>query len=206
MPASEYTDAAGVKAYAQIATDETGYDSTITALIEPVSRAIDDYCHRWFYARTMTRLYDYQEAWKLRLDRDCLTVTGLTNGDTQLLDSAYYFLYPVAGPPYRWIEINRQSGRVFQWSGTPQQCLRVVGTWGFSATAPSEIKLAASIWIAYLIQLGPNSGIQSKTIGDDTTSYEQLTINLKEPPGAAREILDRFKARRIASINPVMSW
>ncbi len=206
MPPSEYTTAASVKAYAQIASDEIGYDAAIAGLIEPVSRAIDDYCHRWFYARTMTRVYDYQEAWRLRLDRDCLTVTTLTNGDTQVLDPAHYFLYPVSGPPYRWIEINRQAGHLFQWSGTPQQCLSVAGTWGYTATAPSAITNAANIWIAYLLQLGPNSGVQSKTLGDDTTSYEQLTVNLKNPPGAARQILDRYKPVRIGSINTIMNW
>lgn len=109
MAGDQYTSLADAKIYAGIPVTDESRDELITYLIPHVSRHIDKYCHRFFYARTATQIYDYQNQFKLWLRWDLNSLTSVTNGDGTLFDITTLFKYPSDGPPYQWIELNRST-------------------------------------------------------------------------------------------------
>jgi hypothetical protein len=203
MAASDYTSLATYRSFRQYKTANTKDDALISMLIDPVSREIDGHCHRIFWPETRTDLYDYQEQFKLMLREDLFSVTAITHGDGEVLNPMYYILYPLMGPPYRWITINRHYGYGFRWVRTDQAAISVTGMWGFldkTGNIPSGITLACNAWINYLVQATKNAGIKSTSIGDYSVSYSAALDYLKNgPPNEVAGILARFKKVNIAS-------
>lgn len=203
MAASDYTSLATFRSFHQYKSTNTKDDALISMLIEPVSREIDGYCHRQFWPETRTDLYDFQEVFKLMLREDLHSVTEITHGQGEVLDPKYYILYPLMGPPYRWITINKHYGYGFRWTNTDQAAIAVTGIWGFldkGGTTPSSITLACNAWINYLIQATKNAGVKSTSIGDYSVSFSAALDYLKNgPPNEVSGILARFKKANIAS-------
>lgn len=199
-----YTSVDEVLRYQQRTDASDEYKAAVAQLIDPVSRQIDTHCRQWFYARTQTRVYDFQRRERLWLDAPLLTLTTLTNGDDDVLTASNYFLYPRVGPPYHWIDINRASGVYFQWSATPQQCISVTGTWGNTTTAPTLVRLAACAWISHLLPAGQDVGVQSKSVGSFSVSYGAAQVELKEVPGEVTMMLSGFIYRTYNSMSGVI--
>lgn len=203
MSTPDYTTLGVVKVFAEIPAGDTSRDDFINWMIPRISRQVDKYCHRHFYPKQATEIYDYNDEWKLWLRGDLHSMGSITNGDLTTLDPSHYFLYPLSGPPYGWIEINRSSGVTFRFGAlTPQQSISISGIWGYleDGDVPSGIVDGATTWISYLLKLGKNAGIRSKTIGDYTVSYANFVDAVKEgPPGESSYYLDHFIKRRYSS-------
>jgi hypothetical protein len=202
---SSYCTLADAKIAAEIPIDDTSRDSVIARLIPHVSRHIDTYCHRFFYPKTATEVYDYQGEWKLWLRGDLQSLTSITNGDGTLLDVSTIFKYPMIGPPYQWLEINRSGSATFRWAPTTnQQCISVVGSWGFleDGETPENIVDGCTAWITYLLKVGKLAGVKSTTIGDYSVSYSSVLDVLRNgPPNEAGNYLDYYVKRRFATTN-----
>ena len=111
----------------------TTHDAKLKRFIERASKFFEQETRRWFIPRTMTKYYDFQDAYTLKLLADLLSVTTFTNGDdSTLVDGTDFYKYPLTGPPYSRLEIKRDDGSVFQWSGTMQRSLTVLGLWGYT--------------------------------------------------------------------------
>jgi len=151
---------ASAKLYAGISgTDD---DSAISALIPVVSREIDALTHRFFYELSSTRYYDFQDHWRLILDRDLLAVTTFTNGDDDVLvDGTDFYTYPLNGPPYRRLHIRTDTGTLFQWSGSLQRALSLAGKWGYSTDYSNS-------W--------PDSGDTVQDVGGITAAVTSVTV------------------------------
>jgi len=130
---SDYVSLDVAKLSAGISLTDTDYDTMLAdTLIPGVSRQVDDFCHRHFYELVATRKYDFQDSTRLRLWHDLLAITTLTNGDSsELTEDTHFFGYPFTGPPYRWLDIKTDGGKMFQWSGTPQRAISIAGKWGY---------------------------------------------------------------------------
>src|SRR6478672_6037281 len=159
-----YTTVAEVKARQEIKTTAT--DRTIGTVITAVSRMIDDYCQRRFYATTATRLYSSPTATypfynqmgmitysatrppRILID-DLLSITSMKTDEDG--DRVYeltwaatdYDLYPPNNPadglPY-W-EIRTAINGTHRFPFTPLG-IQITGSWGFSATTPEVVKEA----------------------------------------------------------------
>ena len=189
MAITDYTSLSEAKIYSSIPVVDTSRDELITQIIPEVSRHIDTYCHRFFYPKTATTyIYDYQGESKLWLRDDLQTLTAVQNGDGTALDVSTLLLYPLNGPPYQWIEMNRSSGVTFRWTPTTnQRAITVTGTWGFlvNGATPPSITAACNAWISYLLKVGKLAGVKSTTIGDYTVSYSSVMDILRNgPPNA----------------------
>jgi hypothetical protein len=105
-------------------------------LIPQASGAIETFCLRKFVPYVGTRQFDHPEDVRsLRLDEDLLSITTLTHengGDT--LASTLWYLWPPNEPPYSRVELYRDQGEVFSYSGTPQLSVSVLGQWGWGNT------------------------------------------------------------------------
>jgi hypothetical protein len=128
-------------------------DDLVQDALEDAASYIESWTGKIFEAETDTRYYR-QEAvdWlTLYLDRDCLTVTELLEGDenaTEITSANYWLLPRNAGPPYRRIELKADSD--YSWDWTTDGEISVTGTWGYSASAPNDIRRAAVVLAAYL--------------------------------------------------------
>lgn len=87
--------------------------------------------------RVATRYFDWPRldgggATRLWFDEnELVSATTVTAGGTVLVASTDYFLEPVnSGPPYTYLELNRNSQASFSNSGTAQRAVSIVGTWG----------------------------------------------------------------------------
>lgn len=197
--AEAYATLEDVKRHLRIQTSDTSLDETISAWLEPMSRVIDNHTRRWFYELTETRRYDFQDSWKLRLGRDLYSLTTLTNGDGDVLvQDTDFYLYPDLGPPYRWVEIRRDVGNTFRWSGTPQRCISVTGVWGDCRQSSKDVvRVALCSWIGYLVTATEEPGVSSKSIGSFSVSYTGLNESLKTMPGEVQAMLAPLIFRQI---------
>lgn len=202
MPASDYCTSEDVRAYRQLSAESAISDELIDRLIPFVSRSIDQFCRRHFYAKSDTEVYDFQSPRRLMLRGDLLSVTRITNGDDSVMESGSYLLYPLNGPPYRWIDLDTAVGSLFFVSGTRQRAISVEGSWGYleDGDTPQPIRLACTAWTGYLLTAGKNAGLQSTTIGDYTESFTPMISALREgPPGEVSGLLRHYRKTTIGS-------
>jgi len=151
-----YTTLAAVRAMLGITNSaDTTNDTYIEAIIDAVSRSIDDYCHRRFFTTTAdeTRYYEPID-WDVCYTDDILSITTLktdddgdgtyettwatTDYDTKPDNSALDSL------PIMWLAINPNGDYDFP---TFSKAVQIVGKFGYCATAspPKQIVQAALI-------------------------------------------------------------
>lgn len=166
---------------------DTTDDAVLEAVVESVSRAIDDFCGRRFYAATQTRYYTAKSGRLLLVD-DLLSVSTLkTDADG---DGAYettwattdYHLAPYNAQlesvpkPYWCIEVSQNGD---YWFPCGPRRIEIVGSWGFSATTPDVVEQACLFQAAHEFRsqqmpLGV-SGTGSLRISDEFANDVRLT-------------------------------
>lgn len=168
----------------------TGDDTLLGDLLDRATAAIDAYCRRAFAASTETRYYglDAVNGQTLLLDGDLLTITTLTNGDsdgTVLASDAYWLLPRNAGPPYHAIRLKSD----YDWEQDTDCEISVAGTWGYSETPPDDIVHACIRLAAYYYRQ------KDAQIFDVTAVPEAGVITVPQGiPADVKIILDRYKA------------
>jgi hypothetical protein len=194
MPSTSlYVTPVQMRTYLGIPEDDTSEDARLAGLIAGISRAIDAHCRRHFYLTTETRRYDAARLtelpiqsqtrlgfpwWggasrRLWLDADLHTPIELINGDGTILDPDDYVLYPLDGPPYRWIDTRLDHGALLRWQGTPQAAFHVSGLWGYITPESEElIPLACQMWVSAQLSGAQNPGVSSKSIGAFSVSFQ----------------------------------
>jgi hypothetical protein len=141
-----YITSAELKTYGGVSG--SGDDTLLAALISAAQKAIDAHCHRSFEETSATRYYattDRRRGQGLCLDADLLTVTTLTNGESSVIPSTGYWLEPRNEPPYQMIRLKSS----YVWNFNTDGEISVAGTWGWSATAPDDIKQATKRLATY---------------------------------------------------------
>ncbi len=169
-------------------------DSAIESIIESVSRYIDSETSRKFYARTAeTRLQSLWDSRTLYLDDDLLSITagGLLNGDGTAVPTTEYKLLPLNGSPKYAIRMNPGSSYFWETDsdGDPVGAVSVTGSWGYSATAPDDIRLAC---------LNISKGVYNRRYGENQSSDSTITaggvvITPKDVPALAMRTLNSYR-------------
>lgn len=134
---------------ARLNIEDTIDDTVLEQVITAVSRLIDAYCGRRFYAATETRYYSPKHADWCPVD-DLLAVTTLSTDDagnrtwsTTWAATDYDLVPPnavVDGGPYTAVE-TAPGGRYSLPSIT--RGLKIAGSFGYSATTPAVVREAA---------------------------------------------------------------
>lgn len=192
--ANGYATLAEFKAHRPgIGSVDAADDSVIENIIEAASRWIDHETGRTFYARSETHYYDVPHGRELLLDDDLLTVTTLTNGDGTTLTTANYNLVPKNKSPYYGIKLKETSTYLWQMDtdGNTEDVITLVGTWGFAATAPDDIKQA-------VLELSNN--MYSRRTGQQTDGVATVTaagvvLQPRDVPGWVRSIIGYYRRR-----------
>ncbi len=186
-----YVSYEDVKQLKGITASEAAADIVLQRLCRQVSALWDRHTRRRFWPLKTTRYYDYADSWRLWLDDDLLEVTTFTNGDaTALTDGTDFLKYPLGQTPHAWLDIKRDSGKVFQYSGTLQRALQVLGIWGYHEDW-------ANAWVDSQDTIENASGI--------TASGTSITVN--NVGGAdVWGIRPRFKVDQLLKIGSEYLW
>lgn len=147
---SDYTSWSTVKTYLAISgvTDDT----LGATLVTRASAIIDRFCRRQFAASAAARTFDAPNGDTLWLDEDLLSVTTITNGDGETMDSSQFVLLPPNSLPKYAIRLRKTA--MATWSASPtsgeEQAISVQGSWGYSSTPPDDVVQAAIRLTAWL--------------------------------------------------------
>ena len=185
---ANYSSLTSAKRHLGLSSSDTSQDDLISEWLTLLTQAIDRYCHRPLAQRTETHVFDWSNSFRLWLDDWLQSVTTLTNGNGQVLTAGTHFLYyPHQGPPYYWLEIKRNSGQLFMWSGTTQSAITVAGVWGRNTADLVTAGIAANLWLAALMTRRGQEGIQSERFEDIAVSFN--ASDPSNPPGEVQTLL-----------------
>ena len=135
--------------------DATGDNPLLQQAIQSAQGYIESQTNRVFEAATTIRYYgkdarDRYDKTVLHLDYDCLTVTGLANGDTAgtaIALTDFWLMPRNLGPPYHQIKLKADEGIYWEWD--TDYWVAVTGTWGYSTAVPADIRRACTVLAAY---------------------------------------------------------
>ena len=187
-----YCTLADIKNFLKIVSTDSTDDGVLEILVEAASRMIDQETRRTFYARSETHYYSVPEGRELWIeDDDLLTIGTLTNGDTTVITSADYHMLPANSTPKYAIVLKESSTYVWQYSstGNSELAISVAGTWGYSATAPTDIKVACMRMAerAYHNRFGENAG-ESTTI-----TVAGVVLTPSDIPASAMRVMESYR-------------
>lgn len=144
MKATEltYPTKANFKEYAGITG--AGDDDTIDQMLAHAQAAVEKHTGRVFVSASTTEDFFVnlptitKNSLQLNLFRDLVSVTTVTNGNSEVISANDYDLYPKV--PYYQIRLRRGKGVIWQSDGedTP---IQIAGSWGYSAACPDDIFL-----------------------------------------------------------------
>ena len=168
-------------------SDTTDDDALIEAIVEEVSRWIDNKCQRRFYKNTVaeTRYYTARDEYIVETD-DIVSLTSLKTDDdgdgtfetTWSTDN--YVLWPFNGEePYRRIEVNR--GSMTYLFPRVKKGVQAVGIFGWSSV-PSTIKRACIMQTARIFKRQDAIfGVAGSTaMGEITLTQPGLDVDIEQ--------------------------
>jgi hypothetical protein len=143
------------------ATDMQGTtynNAQIDRAIQEAARNIDGHLHLRFYPEDKSLYFDWPAQsgqgggfvtypWKLYFDGNvCLSISAVESPPGTALTLSYFNLEPYNyGPPYTYIEIQRDKSAAFGGAPSPQRSVKITGTWGYTNDQDSAGTLAAAI-------------------------------------------------------------
>jgi hypothetical protein len=159
-------------------------DAVLEDIVEQASRMIDQLTGRKFFATTATKLYDTPRGRELWLYDDLLTITTLTNGDASVIAAASYTLWPSNTTPKATIRLTIAGGLYWQNNvyGDSEAAISVAGTWGYSTTAPADIKGACRR------RFGENNTT------DSIVSPAGVVLTPNDVPGSVMAIIKNYRS------------
>lgn len=169
----------------------TAQVTVVENIIESASRLIDNQTRKTFYATPASKNYDVPYGNQLDIEDDWLLSVGkITNGDGVEVTSGDYIFKPANTSPKYAIKLKDSStvSWEFDASGNSEQVIAVSGSWGYTSTAPMDIKEAcleiASAW--YKRRFGEN--MSSETVVEPSG----IVITPKDIPVSAKSILNKY--------------
>lgn len=158
--ANAYIDLTTLKGTGFLNITGTGDNARLRALIESVSRNIEDYCGRHFFSQIRTLYFTGNGKARMPLLADLVSITTLTE-DTDGNDtydktwaSTDYVLFPYeASPtakidiaqPYTHIEVDERSTGTQYSFGKGQKRFKLVGIFGWSQSTLAAASLTAEV-------------------------------------------------------------
>jgi len=184
-----YATLSELKSYLGI--DVTTDDFLLAQFLELAQGVIDGYCGRTFEAVTATKYFtsgDVDGRFLLLWGEDLLTVTTLTNGDGVAISSANYRLEPRNETRKYGIRLDNDTD--WEFTDTDSE-IAVAGTWGWSISAPGDIKHACIRLAAFMYrQKDTSSDIDRALVTGDG-----VTIMPSSIPADVKAILSTYRRR-----------
>lgn len=159
-----YTDKTTLENYV-LKTIDASFNTQIDAWIEAIETFIDRLTGRNFIAdgTASERVYDGNGKIEILID-DCVDIDKVEVDDVEIVEADYH-AYPAN--TVRKYKI-KTLGSVF----TPgDQNITITAKWGYSVAVPADIKLAATVLLAGIIQYS-DKAVRTETIGNYSVSYD----------------------------------
>lgn len=179
--------------------------------------AVEGLTQRVFYPTDETRSFDWPNfqstyPYRLYLEQNELAaqptqiVTGYLNATPTVIPSGDYIVRPApesppeAGPPYRVLELRRDTSAAFGSNSTPQQDIGITGTWGYWTRTRDAGSLDGAITSSdgtlrvsdsNLIGVGDVLVVDSERMLVNESSYEDTGISFLSGITAA-QVTDRI--------------
>jgi hypothetical protein len=155
-----YVTTASIKQWLEITTSTD--DTVIAEAILDAQAFIEEQTGRVFEASAdTTRYFDPvcdANGRTLNLDYDLLSITTLTNGDTEVIPSTAYTLQPANSQPYRQIVLKASQGYTWQYVTDHENAISVLGRWAYSLTVPQAIeRIARELACYFYRKRGPTA-------------------------------------------------
>jgi uncharacterized phiE125 gp8 family phage protein len=167
-----YCDVFELKAYLNLQEDSD--DALLTTLIGSAAALIERQTGRTFEAASGARTYSATADCRgrmLYLDADLHSVTSIVNGDGATLAATDYVTEPRSERPIYAIKLLQSSGIAWTYTTDPEDAITVTGAWGYSASAPDDIRHACLRLAAFLYRQRDNA----QTSGDAGVGYATPT-------------------------------
>lgn len=192
-----YTDKTSVENYLMTSIN-VDFEYQVTAWIAAVQRWIDTYTYRSFEKTSATRKFDGSGTDVLYVDDllsvDSIKIKSMSAQTLWTLGVNDFFLYSnlykADDPnslPIDHIVINPWGSHcVFDYG---LQNIVIEGDWGYSETAPEDIKMVATKLVASIIKAGKDGQIKSFSEGDLSITFDDFSNN----DLSIKSILDYYK-------------
>ena len=194
---NEYVSLAKLQSYLSLASNNNSDNELLLSFITKASRSIDTFTQRKFYPRLETRFYDYVESRRVKLDEDLLSLSALKyqNGACTMPSSVMWLGlgddWNVR--PYNRIVLNKYSGSLLNFIGTPQRAIEVTGIWGYHENYDSAwIDTGTSLAAAYTASAGSISLAGAGSVGTGASDATGHAPRIS--PGDLLKIGDQFFA------------
>lgn len=196
-----YTTQEAIENYLLITIDSS-FTTQVEAWIDSAETWINNYTDRNFEATAALKKFDGKGGHTLLVD-DIISITSFwmtensstADANTDTLQTTDYFLYQNDDPnktPYNRIILNPDGNfQSFDWG---LQNLWILGTWGYSSTAPSDIQMVATKLVSGLIKTGKDDGVRSYSEGDLSVTYQNFQSIINNDL-SAKQILDWYKKK-----------
>ncbi|MFZ2152286.1 MAG: hypothetical protein WAV09_04220 [Minisyncoccia bacterium] len=170
-----YTNKTEIENYLLIDIDASFW-TQVERWIEDIETYIDQKTGRNFIADSVASAHKYDgDNTSTLLIEDCVEVTEVKIGtDTPLVvdesgEDDEYFVYPANMLPKTKIRLT--GGYFPKW---PPQTVSIKAKWGYSAAVPADIRNAATILVAGIINYSLNADgeVKSMSIGRYTVTYK----------------------------------
>jgi hypothetical protein len=166
-----YTDKTAVENY--LLTDiDSSFDSQVEEWISQISKYIDQYTNRTFAVSDESgdpeaRLFEGRGGQKLLID-DCVSIDTVEIGDRygdSFEETEDYVALPLNDTPKTAIALKNRA-----W---PVGIHRITALWGYAVEVPADIKFAATVLVAGIINTHVKTGTakKSESIGNYSVTY-----------------------------------
>lgn len=193
-----YPDTDALKAYIAIDDSITADDGLLDLCLEDAIAYLEGETGRRFeVTEDTTRYYDCIAAeaggpldgLSLILDGDLAQLTSVVNGDGATITSGSYHLKPYNTTPAHTISLDGTTGEAWAFSSTPYRCIQVTGRWGYSLTAPDDVRRAALEMAAALYRKRSAPGLDQ----DRAILADGYVIQPADIPVYAKRVIGRYR-------------
>lgn len=204
--ATSYATLSEVREFGKFKVAETDDDTLITNLITRVSKMFDQwtgYTSGFVPDADETRYYteddvaddDYGDGVKagdLVMDGTLLSITSLTNGDTDAtaIAGSEYFLMPRSFERKHYIRIKEASS--VDWEFDTDGYVVVVGKFGYTLTTPDDVKQAVIETVLHLYDKAKDKRFTSNQV---KVSMDGVRITLENVPHVMKAAVDYYKKK-----------
>ncbi len=178
---------------AEMGIEEPDDDAILQQAIDDAVAYIEAETNRNFEAETDTRYYNRGALGNdgdLYVDGDLLTVTTLTNGDdssTVIPATEYTLIHRNVGPPYYALRMTTDTTYTWEWD--VDGWVSILGTWGYTATCPSDVRRGTLVLAAYFYRQ------KDSQIFDTTAIPDAGVITIPSGiPVTTKRVIDKYRA------------
>ena len=190
---AKYVTIADLREYAAVTANDE--DSLLSDIIDQAQKIIENQVGFIFDASTDTdRTFDAVddvEGDTLWLDQWLLSVNSITNGDGTTVTSSQYVTEPRNDGPFYAIKIRSDASIGWVAGSYHENAITVNGEWGYSASAPDDVKWAVLRLAKFLYQGRDHAADLDRPL----LTGDGLTIMPGRIPSDVQRVIDFYRSK-----------